>query len=608
MCSLVRIALAVAGVLTFASAAATDAAAAQGTKQVLVLYATRRDSLLAGVGDRELARFLGNALSQQLDYYTEYIDLTRFPDPEYQAAFREFLGLKYRDQHFDLLIAVEEASLEFVDKNREKLFPGTPVVFFALSPETRRIANSTGVLAELAFTRTLRLATALQPDIQQVFVVSGASPRDRFYESLARKQFHTLEGKVAITYLSGLPAREVEERLSALPARSIIYYLIVSQDGAGVNFRPLEYLDRLAPIVNQPIYSWDDSTIGHGVVGGSLRHLEGGIDVLAQQALKVLRGQKADSIPISTADVNVTQVDWRQLQRWNIPEQRVPSGSVIKFREESAWARYRGYILGALVLLLAQSALLAGLIIQRAKRRKAEAKVRLGQAELRTSFDRIRELGVRLLGAQEAERSRIARELHDDISQQLAVLAIDLQSLTRFGRNQIDDGRELARVAVDRVQGIAKSVHELSHRLHPAKLRLIGLVGALRSLQRELARNDVDITFTHDNVPPALPQDLALSLFRVVEEALQNAVKHGGARKISVHLDRHDDALTLTIADDGIGFDLGAAWGKGLGLISMHERLEAMGGTLTIQSKAGAGTCLEAIVQLREAQTIETVA
>ena len=149
---------------------------------------TTRDSVLGGVGDRELSRLLDIGLSQQLDYYTEYIDLARFPDQQYQAGFREFLRLKYSAQRFDVVIAVEEASLEFVNKNRDELFPGVPVVFFALDPDTRRMTNSTGVLAELGFSRTLTLATALQPDIQQVFVVSGASARDRFYESLARKQ------------------------------------------------------------------------------------------------------------------------------------------------------------------------------------------------------------------------------------------------------------------------------------------------------------------------------------------------------------------------------------------------------------------------------------
>ena len=495
-----------------------------------------------------------------------------------------------------------------MDENRDRLFLDAPVVFLALDPTTRRIANSTGVFAELGFSRTLMLVTALQPDVQQVFVVSGASERDRFYESLARKQFQSLRPRVTITYLSGLPAKELEERVSALPPHSIIYYLLVSQDGDGVDVRPLKYLDRLATIANQPIYSWDGSTMGHGVVGGSLRHVESGVDVLAQQALKVLQGLEADSIPTSAPEINLPQVDWRQLQRWNIDGKRVPAGTAVLFREPSGWTGYKGYIVSALALLLAQSALIAGLVIQKRKRRGAEAQARGSEVELGESYDRIRDLGRRILDAQERERSRIARELHDDIGHQLVLMAADLQVLSGSGQYRRKEVEERAGVALDRAHVLARSVHDLSHRLHPAKLRLIGLVAALSGLQRELSQDEIHITFTHDNVPEALPEELNLCLFRVVEEALHNAVKHSAATEISVHVTRRDHGLALTIVDNGNGFDVGAAWGKGLGLFNMRERLEAIAGTLVIHSSAGAGTRLEAFAPLREARTIETVA
>ena len=461
------------------------------------------------------------------------------------------------------MIAIEEASIEFVNQNRGELFPGVPVVFFALDPGTRRMTNSTGVFGEWAFNRTLTLAMALQPDIKQVFVVSGASARDRFYESLARRQSPSVAESVAITYLSGLPPKELEARVSALPPRSIIYFLRVSQDGDGVSVKPLEYLDRLAGIANQPIYSWNDSTMGHGVVGGSLRHLETEVGAIAQQALKVLQGQEADSIATSAPAINVTQVDWRQLERWNIAEKRVPAGTVVKFRELNVWNRYKGYVLGALAVLLAQSGLIAALLVQGARRRQAKEQIRRSEAELRASYDRMRDLSRRLLDAQGVERSRIARELHDHISQPLAVLATDLKRRSDFSREGREDANELSGMALDRAQAIARNVHDLSHRLHPAKLQLIGLVAALGGLQRELSGNDIAITFDHDNVPASLPQDITSCLFRVVQEGLQNAVAHSGARAVSVHLIGRDNMLALTIADDGNGFDIGSCWGRG---------------------------------------------
>ena len=154
------------------------------------------------------------------------------------------------------------------------------------------------------------------------------------------------------------------------------------------------------------------------------------------------------------------------------------------------------------------------------------------------------------------------------------------------------DSRSLAGEALHRAQDVARSIHDLSHRLHPAKLRLIGLVAALEALKRELSRSELTVSFTHADVPANLPHDLTLSVFRIVQEALQNALKYSRARSVNVHLRGGPDTLALTVSDDGVGFDVEAAWGKGLGLISISERIEAIGGTLDMQSAPGAGTTL----------------
>ena len=210
--------------------------------------------------------------------------------------------------------------------------------------------------------------------------------------------------------------------------------------------------------------------------------------------------------------------------------------------------------------------------------------------QLRTTHRRIKDLASRLLSAQETERSHLARELHDDIGQQLALLTIDLELLPAVEPEQLDT---LAGEALQRAQEIATSLHDLSHRLHPSKLRLLGLTSALQALQRELSQSDVSVTFTCDDIPSPLPPDLTVCLFRIVQEALQNAVKYSKADHISVHLAQREQALTLSIADDGIGFDVNAAWGTGLGLVSMRERLDAIGGVLEIHSERGVGTRVE---------------
>ena len=577
------------------------AAWAQPQKQVLVVYSTRRDAQIVAIGERELPRILEQGLGR-VDYYSEYIDDARFSDSAYQDAFRDFLLLKYKDVRFDAVIAVHDAALELVSGVRSQLFPGAPIVFFASGPVSGRIENATGLVAALTFSDTLALVADLQPQVRQIFVVSGASPSDKEYERLARQQFAPFESRFKITYFAGLRSTELESRLPNLPANSAIYYLIVNRDGSGENVHPLEYLSHVTAIANAPVYCWVDSAMGRGIVGGSLKDQSEQLDALGQLALRVLSGESAEGIPVSSPNLNVRQVDSRQLRRWGISESRVPQDTRVLFKEPSVWDRYKVYILAAAAVVVAQSFLIAGLLVQRRMRRQAEDHVRRDQEALRSNYERIRDLGARLLQAEDSERSRIARELHDDISQQVALLSINLELLRGAGQ---PDTEPLAGEALNRVQDLARSLHDLSHRLHPTKLRLIGLVPALQALQRELSRSDTTIAFTHEGVPANLPLDLTLSVFRVVQEAVQNALKHGRARTVTVDLRGGSNGLALTVSDDGVGFDVDAAWGEGLGLISMGERIEAIEGTLDIRSTPGGGTCLTITMPLPKEHAAE---
>jgi signal transduction histidine kinase len=581
------------------------AAADERQKQVLVLYSTRRDTQIAVLGERDLPRLLDAGVPEGVDYYSEYIDQVRFTQADYQSAFRDFLKRKYQPQRFDLVIAMGDVPLEFVDRNRDILFTESPVVFYSNGPLPHRVRNATGIIVRLNFADTLSLATQLQPDVRQVFVVVGAGDGDRMYEKAARSQFQAFEPHLSFTYLAGLPTRDLETRLASLPQHSIVYYLVVNRDGAGENFHPLEYAERVSMTASAPTYSWVDSTINRGVVGGHLKDLQRQTHAVGELAVRVLRGERADSIPASVPDLNEVEIDWRQLRRWGLSEARLPKGTIIRFREPTVWDRYRFYIVGAAAVLLAQTVLIVGLLVQRVRRRQAEEQLRASQTELQTSYGRIRDLGARLLDAQDGERARIARELHDDVSQQMALLEIDLELL---GQAVPMSEEDLAEETLRRARDVAKSVHDLSHRLHPAKLRLIGLVAAVNGLQREMSQSDLDITVTHNNVPATISQDVTLCAFRVVQEALQNAVKYSRARRVSVNVEGSPTGLIVTISDDGVGFDVEKAWGKGLGLISMAERLEAIGGVFQIRSAPGRGTQLEVIIPARPADTAETVA
>jgi signal transduction histidine kinase len=224
---------------------------------------------------------------------------------------------------------------------------------------------------------------------------------------------------------------------------------------------------------------------------------------------------------------------------------------------------------------------------------------------LRSSLERIRNLGRRLIVAQETERAHLARELHDDISQQMAVLQSDLRALvSQCAPASLQNLDDLVADTSARAAAVTSSLRDLSHRLHPGHLQLVGLTSALGQLQRELLTSEVAVVFSNENVPATISPDIMLCLYRVAQEAVRNAVKHSRAHSVSVHVRGTPGAVVLTIDDDGVGFDVPAVQ-RGLGLLSMGERVEQIGGTLQIRSERGRGTHVEVAVPCRAEETLE---
>jgi PAS domain S-box-containing protein len=206
----------------------------------------------------------------------------------------------------------------------------------------------------------------------------------------------------------------------------------------------------------------------------------------------------------------------------------------------------------------------------------------------------------KLIEAHEEESSRIARELHDDINQRLALVSIRLGCLTQGPpASPTEFKQEIGEVSQE-IGNLAADIQAVSHRLHPAKLELLGLERAAAAFCDEVSgRHGLTIDVHFENIPTALPREICLSLYRVLQEALQNIVKHTASRHASVSLNGHIDGISLTVEDSGAGFDLQEAIrGRGLGLTSMYERLKVVGGHLSIHSQLGHGTTIHAVAPL----------
>ncbi len=215
-------------------------------------------------------------------------------------------------------------------------------------------------------------------------------------------------------------------------------------------------------------------------------------------------------------------------------------------------------------------------------------------------------MGRKLMEAQEQERTRIARELHDDINQRIAVLSTTLEGIAESLPNlAVEDAGTRIREACEWLAEIGSDIQGISHRLHSSKLEYLGIVMAASSFCKELsAQQKIEIDFKHANIPPNLPKEVSLCLFRVLQEALQNAVKYSGVRHFTAELRGTPNDIHMIVSDCGIGFDKDQAMAhQGLGLISMRERVQMVNGDFEVKSEPGQGTTIHVRVPLQETRS-----
>jgi PAS domain S-box-containing protein len=222
------------------------------------------------------------------------------------------------------------------------------------------------------------------------------------------------------------------------------------------------------------------------------------------------------------------------------------------------------------------------------------------------SEEALQNLGARLIDAQEEERKRVARELHDDFSQRLALVTIDIEQLARERAGPPEDFDGNIQNLLGRISDLSSDVHRLSHRLHPSTLVHLGLVTAVKGLCKELSSlHDIRIHFTGPKVPAAVPEDVALCCYRIVQESLRNIIRHSGAGEAHVALALTKQGLELNVHDQGVGFDVaGVESRRGLGLTSMRERLRLVDGQIVIKSSAAHGTQIDVLVPLSAADAV----
>ena len=336
------------------------------------------------------------------------------------------------------------------------------------------------------------------------------------------------------------------------------------------------------------MYTLYQTGLGKGPVGGVVANFVTIGKQGARIVVALLAGAPISKYPVERS-ANDIMIDWRRFQQFGFTESDLPSSAIVLFRPPTLWEKYRWYLIAAGIVILLQTILIFELAFAGKRWKKSERSAR--------------DLARRLINAQEEERRRLAGELHDDVSQRLALVAMHLDLMRASPPASRDNLiRELS-VLYDETDLISSDIHEFSHELHPAVLEHLGLASALRRYCAEFsARRKIAIEMETTGEEPSMHLDTALAFFRIGQECVMNAAKHSGASDCKVSLTYARNRIALAVEDRGSGFDPKSAQAKtGLGIQSMRERLRSIGGTLWIHSSPLHGTTVLAEARLAHA-------
>jgi len=325
-------------------------------------------------------------LPGEIDLYESSLEGARFQQPDEQRPIVDYLTALFKNRKLDVIVTIGAPATFFVQKYRAQFFPSTPLVIGG--PEQRAIdyaaitANDAPVPVKLDFGKWIENILQVLPNTTHIAWVVGGSPLERFWADEFRRVSQAFSDRVSFEWFDDLRFEEMLERVSKLPPHSAVFYVDLRVDAAGVPLDRDLVLPRLRDATNAPIFSYIDSYLGQGIVGGPMLSSEEVGRRMALATVRILNGETPGELNIPAVVPGAAQYDWRELQRWKISEGRLPAGSVIRFREPPVWEQYRWQIALISAIVLVQGSLISILLFERRRRHFAEGQSRQRSAEL----------------------------------------------------------------------------------------------------------------------------------------------------------------------------------------------------------------------------------
>jgi two-component system sensor kinase FixL len=349
-------------------------------KTVLILYGDRLSIPAVKSTEQGLMAGLSRAPPEDLEIFSEYLDLGRFPAAKYGDDLVRYLSARYAARKPDTVIVVGSSVLELALAHRDELFSGVPMVFANVDlheMEGREMPpNVTGLSVAWDYQRTIELALQLQPETREIVCVGGSGPEEKQWNDQARKILERFATRVRTRWLDKLPFRTVLGEVAQLPKDSVVLYVPMRRDGAGNSISPFEVARQLAEASKVPVYGLSRSELDEGIIGGALLDFSEIGQKTAALTFRALAGEMAQGFTPMDPVTNPLLINWYAVKKWQVSAGRIPRAAAVRFRGPGLWEQHRRLILATASILGLQSVLIVGLIVQHSRRKRVERSLR----------------------------------------------------------------------------------------------------------------------------------------------------------------------------------------------------------------------------------------